>query len=48
MATQFVSYDEENFEIIDSFSKTSPQFDFDLKFVEVESEYPNVFSHFFP
>ena len=41
MTTQFGSYDEDNFEIIDSFSKIQPHFDFDSKFVEVESEYPN-------
>ena len=41
MTTQFGSYDEDNFEIIDSFSKIQPHFDFDSKFVEVESEYPS-------
>lgn len=39
MTTQFGSYDEDNFEIIDSFAKMQPQFDFASKFVEVESEY---------
>ena len=38
--TRFGSYeDEDNFEIIEAFSKTPQQFNFDSKFVEVESEY---------
>ena len=43
MTTRFGSYDEDNFEIIEAFSKIPPQFDFDSKFVEVvESEYPGI------
>ena len=43
MTTRFGSYDEDNFEIIEAFSKIPPQFDFDSKFVEVvESEYPKI------
>ena len=42
MTTQFGSYDEDNFEIIDSFAKMQPQFDFASNFVEVESEYPKL------
>ena len=43
MSTRFGSYDEDNFEIIEAFSKIPPQFDFDSKFVEVvESKYPKI------
>ena len=45
MTTQFGSYDEDNFEIIDTFAKMQPQFDFASKFVEVESEYPKIAPH---
>ena len=45
MTTQFGSYDEDNFEIIDTFAKMQPQFDFASKFVEVESEYPKIDPH---
>ena len=45
MTTQFGSYDEDNFEIIDSFAKIQPQFDFASKFVEVEGKYPKIASH---
>lgn len=38
MTTQFGSYDEDNFEIIDTFAKMQPHFDFASKFVEVENE----------
>ena len=44
MTTQFGSYDEDNFEIIDSFAKIQPQFDFASKFVEVEGKYPKIAS----